>query len=265
MQVILVDILELFLFSDLLPTTVLELVAPDLRILLAHSNMANSTSIDISRLRKLVLPFAVSTTTCSYTFTSSQTNAELFAAAPTSNEERFHSALVDSVGSPSSIIDLQSSFFALLPQSSPQSIIIKLLQTLFSTISAQTDPTARARRMIVARRTGIALLTSDPSLVGTLIREVLPLILASYQRVKKEGMEDEFERSVELLAGIVGGCLMSVRYLEGDEVEGKTLMGNLRRLLEDKGNASESAFDLFSRHLTSHSELHRLNPTINAN
>ena len=60
MQTILVEILELFLGSDLLPSSVLELVAPDLRSLLASSNIGLSTSIDISKMRKLIAPFVES-------------------------------------------------------------------------------------------------------------------------------------------------------------------------------------------------------------
>ena len=185
--------------------------------------------------------------------------------AATNPEERFLQDLNNSLESPSSSIDLQSSFSVFCQTHEPHQVVIKLLQSLLYS-EPKIDSTEHAKQTIRARRLGIALLTSSFDLVGVLLEEILPSILAAYrgiakEEIAKEEIDERWVRSAEVLAGIVGGCLVGL-YHAGERREGERMIRSLRRILGGKGNGSESAFDLFSSHIASHLELLRIYPTI---
>lgn len=262
MQTILVEILELFLFSELLPTSVLELVLPNLRILLAHSNIGSSTSLDISRKRKLIAPCVVSNPFPRESFLrTSCTRADDNQVVLPILDEGFLKDLDESLHSPSSSIDLQSSFLSFNHTYEPDQVVIKLLQSLFY-CDLNEDPTEQARRTIRARRIGSTLLSSTTALATVLLEEILPSILAAYRQITKEAIDEKYVRSAQLLAEIVGGCLVGL-FHAGDEKMGERMIRGLKRILDNnRGNGSESAFDLFSSHFSSQIELSLLYPTI---
>ncbi|GAA5910058.1 hypothetical protein JCM5296_007009 [Sporobolomyces johnsonii] len=240
-QKAMVDTLQVIIFSESLPNPVLELVSPDLASLAGSLSFVSPPPLDLSRLKKLVLPFLSSRTTKRTPPRSPTTDAP----PPETWQQQLLvdlSALCDPVldcatpsATPLRVRAVHESLSHVLHDSRPSSTVTLVLAHLLSLVRPlpfppPRDPSAADLALYQSwlriERIGAALLSSSSSsssssfpLLAALVHDVLPTTLrdlassSRWRRRRTTGTYDAatagLERAqTEVLADVVGGAFV---------------------------------------------------------
>ncbi|GAA5860178.1 hypothetical protein JCM8547_009216 [Rhodosporidiobolus lusitaniae] len=217
-----VDILQVFIFSDALPQPVLELIAPDLAILLSTlpsetadaSSVVPGTVLDPSKLRKLIAPYK-------------PRRPAVVWADPTG--ESWQASLLDSMNtladSPARSLShlsylsqaLSSSIASSSPSTFLRTALLPHLLSLATSSTPSTDSLDSDLRLGRIERAGSFFLafspssTSIPPLLNSFATQVLPASFSEWAsrqlpRLSSEGAVEQ--KKLDLLADVFGGALV---------------------------------------------------------
>lgn len=216
-----IEILQVFVFSDSLPSAVLELVRSDLVSLVVKFSTAAPPLLDLTRLAKLIGPSPRSLRKSLQFLIRAFLTLHVLAAS-TSPLQQLLADLTTIITSPSStpLSPFLLTALSLLP--SP-TLLFSLIPHLLSLVPS--PPLTKPSWLLTSRlrRTGSTLLSSRSNdrtypLLESLVRSYLPATLRALAAI--EVPEDARERArIEMLAEMVAGAVLLVRERGEGELE----------------------------------------------
>ncbi|GAA5953116.1 hypothetical protein JCM3765_007417 [Sporobolomyces pararoseus] len=239
------DILQIILFAESLPQTVLELVSLDVANLISSNPSLTSTnppSFDAVKAKKLVLGLrgprrlrsSIGEPSASWSEQLSQ-NLDKLVRDSTADTTTY-------------IASIRQATSRLLQQHSPDRITLLILSRLLSLAPTLPDPlprtiTLQVEQKIIAwtrvERTGSALFSEFPSLLNSLVNQVLPTFLSnpSFLQPAKDPLE---KNKVEMLSDILGGSF-TLSLAKAREKEKAGVVLQLDRLAADLASLKSKA------------------------
>ncbi|GAA5975572.1 hypothetical protein JCM5350_002653 [Sporobolomyces pararoseus] len=245
------DILQVILFAESLPKTILELVSLDVANLISSNSSLSSTtpaSFDTNRAKKLILDLTK----------RSQRVLPSNGDASASWSEQLSQNLDNLIRDSSTPMTIHAGLvrqatYRLLQQHSPERIVFQILSRLLSLTPTLPNPLPRTltpedeQDLIIwtrIERAGSGLFSESPSLLYSFVNDVLPAFLSnsSFHNPAKDPVE---RTKVEMLSDILGGAftlsLAGAREKEKARVvlQLDRLAGDLVSLLSKKSAPSE--------------------------